>query len=235
MMGAAVFLSVGVLMTASRGATISTLASTLYLFVRTPGALKSKQVLRLAVASAVVIGVVTTVINVSPIESLTSRFSDDTLSTLGGRTPIWQTAFDTYTSDAAYVTWGVGTGGAEKLLGQFDNLARRGPDMIWRRSPHNTCLEWLLCFGLLGVGPGLWLMWAAARQSWRMDRGAGTCHRAAIMVYCVPFALSAVIFRTAFFSALGGIFIAMLSYHDSTECIAKTPPRLQPHGEDTSS
>jgi len=211
-LGSAGVLLLGMILTGSRGAFLATSAS---LFVpllhwRAESA-KIKATVVMLVFLATLCGTLFLYVGASPAATMQMRFTGDDTVTLGGRTAIWADGISAMVSETRYLVRGTGTGSAEQLLGQYNHHPMRGRDGILRKSPHNTILEWWMCFGILGSIPAGFLLYRVIQVSWNLDQVAGSAERRAILVFMILFSFDGVIYRLPFWPAIGALLLVLLS------------------------
>ncbi len=149
-------------------------------------------------------------VHVSPWRII-DRYQDATVSDMGGRTEIWHAAYQAMMSTERQLALGSGTAGADQLLGKNTPSGKRGEDGVLRRSTHNTIIEWLLCYGILGIAPALWLALWAFRRARYLDRvfGSGSLRSLIVMTFVSGQAL--VFYRTPAWPAAGALLWAALA------------------------
>jgi len=216
-LGWTLLLSVGCLLTASRGAFAGWLGGMGLLFVwgtRT----QHRQRLRDLVVQATFLFLVAIAVTVAggptPWGSMFARLAGadgGRLTSLGGRIPIWKNAYAAWRSTSTYTLLGAGMGRAEELLGQYDETAVLDPFGVLNRDTHSTYVNWLLSFGLLGVGPGICLLATTLRQARQMDRREKTIDRQAILANVLLFSLTGVFYNRFYWLAAAPLILAMLS------------------------
>lgn len=103
---------------------------------------------------------------------LTARLVGVDLSQVGDRVPIWGSALRTL-EESSIPRWlfGFGTGGPEKAVAMhLSDLTSAvwGPDGILRISTHNSYVEWLVSYGLIGLAlavlAGIWIIVLAIKS-----------------------------------------------------------------------
>ena len=196
--------ALGILMSASRG-TILTLISVIMLRILS-GNTRAIHRIVLCVSLFLV-----TLLVLSGENQIVSRFQDtEDIAALGNRLPLWQAGLEIMQSEAQYLWYGVGTGGAEKSLAEFlhrDYSFRMGEDGIYRRATHNSYVEWVLSHGLIGIPFGLWLIIAAIRTSVRLDRRDRSTDRRSLLAFCAIISMSTVLAASTTTVPLGTVTV----------------------------
>lgn len=209
----AIILALAVTLTGSRGAFIATLIGAFILLLSKGSGLSRAKVLTAALILIIVPGIIISMVTgISPIDRLTNRFSEDTVGDFSGRLPIWQNTLDAIGERSFYVIYGTGTGGADKLIGSFDKLSRRGKDGIYRRSAHSSYVEWFTYFGILGLIPGAVLIWSIVRRAIKLDKISHSKDRIAFLTFFLIFSFDGVVFRASYWPMLGSVLLVVLSY-----------------------
>lgn len=212
-LAASIILALAAILTGSRGAFIATFAGVFILLMsKSNGLARGKVIAIISILMITAVVVISFATGVSPTERLTSRFSGGTVGDFNGRIPIWEQTIDIVVNKSFYIIYGTGTGGAEKLVGTFERFARRGEDGIYRRSTHSSYVEWFTYFGLLGIIPALGLMWSAVQRAIKLDKVSHSTNRTAILIFFLVFAFNGVVFRSSYWTVLGSMILALLSY-----------------------
>lgn len=140
-----------------------------------------------------------------------SRFERGDLSSLGGRASIWSAGWDVMTASDVVFLRGVGSGGVDRALGaRIVALTPGAGAMLFRRSSHNTFVEWGMSYGVIGTLMGIWLLWTVARRAIRLDRHDRTWQTTTLLVWSLLNSMTLVINRTAFWPFLGALMFAMV-------------------------
>jgi len=213
----ALILSLGCILTASRGAFVAWFGGMgLLLFFGTKKLAASKlrdltalsgMLLSLAVFLWVAGGV-------APWGGLYQRVAGEKsqgLSTLGGRALLWKDAANIWWSNSTYRLVGVGTGLADTALGEVDEKAVVDQYGVYLRSTHSVFVEWVLCFGAVGILSGLCLLLTMWHRAATLDLREGTVNRRAVLVSMLLYSATVVLFRQPGWMALGALVLAMLS------------------------
>lgn len=178
---------------------------------------------------------------VSPWGGLYERVAgkkNQSLGTVGGRTLIWKSALDIWWSDPTYRFVGIGTGSADAALGEVDEQTVLDQYGVRLRSSHSAFVEWILSFGAVGIAAGLCLLLTMAYRSRQLDARDGVVNRQAILLYLLLYSATAVVFRQSGWMAVGALVLAMLSDPSSAggsggpsslPAGAKLPARSGPH------
>ena len=130
---------------------------------------------------------------------------------MGDRLPIWKAAIDAFRDHR----WtGVGTGGVEQILAQYMielQGAHHDEFGIARKSAHNAYIEWALSMGIPGAVLGILVLLKAARAAIRLDRFESVSLRRALLLFCLVFGITIVLFRELYWIPVGSILLAILS------------------------
>lgn len=226
-----VFLALGCILTASRGAFFAWLGGiTLLMFCGTrtqkPGRLRDLVAVTSVLLSATLFISVGT--GIQPWKNLQQRLDvNGDVFTASGRVLIWKAAYDAWRSNPRYLFFGAGTGAAPEALGRYLGLTKSDGVTPGALDAHNAFVEWLLSFGLIGIGGGVCLLTAVLRKAHRMDRRDGTFNRRAILVCLGLASMNYVTYYQLFFVAAGALVLAMLS-----EAPAPVPATEAAHGEE---
>jgi len=214
-LGWMLFLSLGCVLTASRGAFLAWLGGISVLLLGGMRGQKSERLQGLAALCSVLIFAVVFSVAATgfrPWQTLQMRMeSPAAVLSASGRVPIWIAALEVWLSNPRNFLLGLGTGLAPESLG-----AHMGYFLADGLSPfptdcHNTFVEWGLSFGLVGMISGACLLWQTFDKARRLDRRDGTANRLAVLA-CISLASMAyvTVFQT-FFLAAGPLILAMLS------------------------
>ncbi len=210
----------GVLLTASRTALAALVVVGLALYLRrfrSPGIAVVSGVTCMLIAAALWQGdaVLKEATGLSLTDGVRDRIANDesaTLGSFGHRTEIWNYGWDVLWDDNRWFA-GVGTGAVEKTLGGYAEYGGRevGRDGIWRLYSHNTYLNWMLEFGLVGIPIGLLLLVALLRHVMRTLR-CGTIVPAIILLFFLTVGFSGVIYTESFWIPMTAIMFAASGY-----------------------
>ncbi|RMG01478.1 MAG: O-antigen ligase domain-containing protein, partial [Planctomycetota bacterium] len=215
-LAASLLLSVGCLMTASRGAAVSLIAGLgLLLFrgTKTQSTARLREVVALGIVLLFTAVGTAVFYEIVPWDRLVNRVfgtEKQGLTTLSGRVGIWKNAVGAITSDATMMTIGAGTGTADIVLGRMDAGARYNDNGVLSRFSHNTYLEWLLYYGILGAIPGAWLLYTVARAAHFWDARDGTVLRQAILLAIFCEGITEVVFRMYSWIVPASLLLALL-------------------------
>ena len=213
-LGLTVFLSLGCLLTASRGAAASWLVGMAALFIWGTKSQRKAQLRDLVfLASMGTLALIFVLVagQRSPLEKLQSRLGTTSLSSLGHRTTIWLHAWEAWHSDPDFLFRGAGTGMADEVLGQFDEQAREDDYGVLRLNCHNAFVEWGLSFGIVGMICGGCLLATMFHKMRLLDGGDRNVGRHAVLACVMVFAMTAVLYRHPCWMATGSLVLAMLS------------------------
>ena len=214
-LGLAAFLSFGCVLTASRGAAASWLVGMGMLVVwgtRSQSLARQKGFAFLMVGGVLSLMFGVMAAGVSPWENLQKRTAEiDSLYSLNHRARIWQDAYIAWTSDPDFILRGAGTGMADEVLGKIAIGAEEDSYGVLRKNCHNSFVEWILSFGILGIVCGTALMASITHKALLLDHGERNVGRLAILCTVLVFALTAVSYRHPCWTATGSLMLAMLS------------------------
>ncbi len=227
-LGWTVLLSMGCLLTASRGAFAAWLGGMGLLWFWGTRWQHSQRLRDLVGITGVLLAgtlFVAAVTEFAPWESLQSRFSGgEECLTASGRTIIWRGAFYTWRSNPRYMLIGTGTGVAPEALGRFWRLTDDDGVTPGSVDAHNAFVEWGLSFGLVGMAAGICLMVTMWRTAHRLDRRGRTVGRQAMLLCFCAASMTFVTFYQLLFVAAGALILASLS-----QPAAATSPRRLGH------
>ncbi len=197
-----------VLMSASRGASIcvgvTTIAILLYNRITTAKLFLSCAIgfasLFLLAADSVIL------------ENLRTRFQNqDELGSFGDRLPIWEAAYESLWDHPRFIWIGMGTGGVEKVLATHNYLhSVMGEDGVRRRATHNSYIEWILSYGMVGLVIGAGLVVAMIRRARWWDKQRQSCERSAILLYALLFSMSTCVYRLLYIGPVAAMMVALL-------------------------
>jgi O-antigen ligase/polysaccharide polymerase Wzy-like membrane protein len=213
-LGLAAFLSLGCLLTASRGAAASWLVGMGILTVwgtrsQSPARQKGLAFLMSGGVLLLTFGVVAA--GLSPWENLQKRIGQDSALSVGNRMRIWQDAYIAWTSDPDFILRGAGTGMADEVLGGITVDAEEDDYGVLRKNCHNSYVELILSFGVLGIVCGTALAVSMFHKALLLDHGERNVGRLAILFTALVFALTAVSYRHSCWLATGSLILAMVS------------------------
>ena len=213
-LGLAVFLSLGCLLTASRGAAASWLVGMGMLTIwgtrsQSPARQKGLAFLMSGGVLLLALGMVTT--GFSPWDNLQKRIGQDSVFSLGNRMRIWQDAYIAWTSDPDFILRGAGTGMADEVLGAITVESVEDDYGVLRTNCHNSFVEWILSFGVLGIVCGTALAAFMFHKALLLDHGERNVGRLAILFTALVFALTGVSYRHPCWLATGSLVLAMVS------------------------
>jgi hypothetical protein len=233
-LGLTVFLSLGCLITASRGAAASWVVGMGMLTIwgtrsQSPARQKGFAFLISAGVLLLMFGVVAA--NFSPWEKLQDRIGQDSVFSLGNRMRIWQDAYIAWSSDPDFIFRGVGTGMADEVLGKITVEAEEDDYGVLRKNCHNSFVELILSFGLLGIVCGTALAASMFQRALLLDHGERNVGRLAILFTALVFALTAVSYRHPCWLATGSLMLAMVS---GTPARRRAAGGGAPHSESSS-
>ena len=228
-LGLTIFLSLGCLLTASRGAAASWLVGMGMLTIwgtrsQSPARQKGLAFLMSGGVLLLMFGAVSA--GFSPWEKLQRRIGQESFFSAGNRISIWQDAYTAWTSNPDFILRGAGTGMADEVLGEITAGAEVDNYGVLRKNCHNSFVEWILSFGILGIVCGTILAASVLHKALLLDHGDRNVGRLAIVFTAAVFALTAVSYRHPCWMATGSLMLAMLS---------GTPPQRRLPGSVTSS
>ena len=210
-------LSVACVLTASRGAFVAWLAGTGLLLVWGTRSLPTSKVRDLVVlgtlgllAGLFVATSTGKIVGGTLYERMAGRESE-TLTTLGGRIPIWKNAVGAWLADPMAAVRGVGAARADQIVARNDPFAWTDLYGNRHRSCHNTLLHWMLSFGVVGMIPAVCMIAGACRESWRLDNRDRAINRTAILACTGLLAMMGVLYARSFWLAAASLTLAMLS------------------------
>jgi O-antigen ligase len=234
-LGWTIALSLGCILTASRGAFVAWFAGVGLLILLGTRGLPANRLRDLLGVSGLIVATglfLSTALELTPWGRLQDRLVGEdsgSLSTFGSRLTIWQNAFDAWLSTPDYTWFGTGTGVAELLLGSYEEesafLDSYGNNF---RSAHSVYIEWLLSFGAVGLvlaGCALISMVCKARQMDLRERGVD---RQAILLTVLLFAGTAVLYRHNCWMAPAALILSMLSEIRPARAKAAVRPSAMP-------
>ncbi|OHB70248.1 MAG: hypothetical protein A2V70_19720 [Planctomycetes bacterium RBG_13_63_9] len=211
-----VLLSLGCILTASRGAFVAW-SGGLGLLVL--GGMKDQRFSKLRDLVAVsgvlflLLMLTTVATECTPWQTLQTRLNDETsVVTASGRVMIWKSALDMWRMDPRRILLGTGTGAAPEVFGEY-LLSNDTTDTLIRRTidTHNAYVEWGLSFGLVGMAAGIGLFVVVIRKARQLDRQDGNVYRQAILLCSGLASMTYVTYYHLFLIASGGLMLSMLS------------------------
>jgi O-antigen ligase len=210
-----VFLSVGCMLTASRGAFASWLPAMGLLFVLGTGNLPMSRLRDLVALSSagllVVIGIMVAS-ETTPWGRLQERLGNRReLGSFSNRTDIWLGAVKAWQSHPDFVWRGTGIGMADDVLGDFSPMPEESEEGVLRKNCHNAAVEWMLSLGLIGLVAASCLAGSMAYQTIRLDARDRNVGRSAMIICVIVFAMTAVSYRHKCWPATAALVLAMLT------------------------
>jgi hypothetical protein len=208
-------LSLGCVLTASRGAFLAWLGGTGVLLFwgtrsQTPGKLRDLIAVSGLLTCVVLLLVVAS--GFAPWRTLYQRCDEQSgLHTGSGRTVIWKAAVGAWYSNPRYFFIGTGTGVAPEVLGQYMGLTLDDGVTAVAGSAHNTFIEWGLSLGLLGIAAGIPLLITACKRARQLDGRDLTVNRQALLLSFCTLSMFYVTFYQLSFVAAGALIVAGLS------------------------
>jgi len=208
-------LSMGCMLTASRGAFVSWAGGMTILVLWGMDSRQSRKARDLVAFCGVMFAVmlfVAAATGFQPWQTLQARLeSPEKLLSASGRLPIWISAYELWTADLKTLLFGLGTGLVPETLGAYlGHLTADGVTTL-PTDTHNSFVEWGLSFGLLGMVAGVCLLWGVFRRTRLLDRRDGIVYRQAILVCFCTASMTYVTVFYIFFCAAGPLILAMLS------------------------
>ncbi|NLS97080.1 MAG: O-antigen ligase family protein [Planctomycetaceae bacterium] len=208
-------LSVGCMLTASRGAFAAWLPAVGMLLLFGTGNLpmsRLKDLIALSTMGVLVLVALMVAGQATPWDGLSERFGNEgSRNTMAGRTQIWASALKAWQSDPDFIWRGTGIGMADDVLGQFMDVVEEDDQGVLRKNCHNAFVEWVLTLGLVGIVAGTCLAGSMIYQTIQLDRQDRNVARAAILLCITVFAMTAVSYRHECWPATGALALAMLT------------------------
>lgn len=231
-------LSLGVVLTASRGAFVAWGAGVGLMMLQAARIRDRNRARDLALGILVGFALLVFVAvdsQYGPWQRLKARLgARDEIWTLCGRTEIWTAAYEAWTSDWQTTLFGTGTGRADEAMGNYDRLSVEDDYGNLRRNAHSLYVEWILSFGVVGLILGGYLCWAMLREARRLDRAEGVSARQAILACVGLFAMTAIVHRWPGWFASSALILAMLTDRRSparpSPAAARAAPPAVPPG-----
>jgi len=229
-LGWTVLLSLGCILTASRGAFAAWLGGMGALFISArrhdPG--KLKDMIALSAVLAALVLFVTAATDFTPWQRLQDRFDYHSVTTIAGRVPLWRGAFDAWRSHPRCFLIGAGAGMAPTALGRQLGFVRYNGE-IAGVDCHNSFVEWGLNFGLLGMAAGLCLVGIAWRKARQLDHRDGNANRRAVLLCFCLAAMTVVTLCQVSFLPAGALIVAMLSEPGHDRIVAVSLRETKPY------
>lgn len=210
-----VLLSVGCMLTASRGAFAAWFPAVMLLFVLGTGRLsmsRMKDLVALSTAGILLAVALLVAGQTTPWDLLNKRFQNEkSRTTMAGRTDIWAGAAEAWLSNPDFIWRGTGIGMADNVAGQFTPFAQADEQGVLRKNCHNAVVEWVLSFGVVGIVAGACLAGSMAYQALRLDSQEQNVGRTALLMCIATFAMTAVSYRHGCWPATSALALAMLT------------------------
>jgi O-antigen ligase len=208
--------ALAVLLSASRSSIIALAIMALVLLIYSPVTRRHVLLSAAVIASFVTILLIVYLLSstVSDVaEKALSRFTDDTVSTLGDRVTIWSAAPMIVSQHPAALVIGLGTGGVDKGLGAFATTQEGsllGKDGIPRHFSHNTYVEWFLSYGIVGCIPALgFLLYSVKAIHSERDRDARVL-MIMLFVYFNVWSIGTVAYRAPYIIGIESVYMTAL-------------------------
>ena len=215
-LGWTIFLTLGCILTASRGAFVAWFGGMAVLVFWETRTLRSARLKDFVAISSVLLCstlFLAAATGFTPWQSLQERFDhkQQVLSACG-RTIIWEYAFELWRTDPQYFWIGAGTGVAPEALGKFMGLGVPGdPKAVVGLDAHNAFVEWGLSFGLLGMIAGGCFLVTLWRRAAELDHRDATVNRRAVLLCFALASMTYVTFYLLTFVTAGALILAMVS------------------------
>ncbi len=210
-----VMLSIGCMMTASRGAFAAWFPAAGILFVLGTRRLPMTRLRDLVALSAMGVLVVVSLAvadRTAPWEKLAERLGNEReLGSFSSRSEIWRGAIEAWQSDPDYLWRGTGIGMADDILGEYSPRPEEDDEGVLRKNCHNAAIEWILSLGVVGILAACCLGGSMIYQIIRLDGGDRNVGRSAMVICVVVFAMTAVNYRHKSWPATGALVLAMLT------------------------
>ncbi len=233
-------LSVGCMMTASRGAFAGWLPAMGLLYVWGTRQLTRDRLRDLVAVSAVGSLIVLSLMaagHATPWEKLTERIADKrTVGSFSNRSDIWATALEAWQANPDFFWRGTGIGMADNVVGEYSPSLEENNQSELRKNCHNSAIEWILSLGLVGIIAGICLGGSIAYQMVRLDTRDRNVGRTAMIACVVLFAMTAVSYRHKCWPATGALVLAMLTEpvirrrEEQSDCESLSIPECHLHG-----
>jgi len=209
-----VFLSVGCMLTVSRGAFAAWLPAMGLLLVFGTGNLpmtRLRDLLALSCMGVILVVGLMVAKQTTPWGRLQERFGADSSRSLSGRADIWGSAVKAWQSHPDFIWRGTGIGMADDVLGQYSPTTDANDEGVLRKNCHNGAVEWMLSLGLVGIVVGMCLAGSMAYQTLRLDGRDRNVGRSAMIICVVIFAMTAVSYRHKCWPATAALVLASLT------------------------
>ena len=210
-----VLLSIGCMMTASRGAFVAWFPAIGILFVlgtRHLPATRHRDLVALSAMGVLAVFSLVAADRAAPWEKLAERFGDkQEIGSFSNRSDVWLGAVKAWQSKPDYVWRGTGIGMADDVLGEFSPNPEEDDQGVLRKNCHNAAIEWVLSLGVLGIVAGCCLAGSMVYQMFRLDGRDGNVGRTAMIICVLVFAMTAVNYRHKSWPATGALVLAMLT------------------------
>jgi len=220
-LGWTVFLALGCILTASRGAFVALLGGLGLLLLRGTRSQQSSKLNDLVAFSGVlllILAFTAVAIGFTPWTSLLDRFDRNNTLTGSGRTVIWRHAYDIWRSNPRYLLVGTGTGVAPEVIGRYLGLTKGDDYETAALTAHNAFVEWGLTHGLLGMAAGIWMLAAICRTARKLDRRDRSVYRQTLLLCFCLASMNFVTFYYQFFVAAAALILSGMS---------QPPPRVR--------
>ncbi|MHB8899580.1 MAG: O-antigen ligase family protein, partial [Thermoguttaceae bacterium] len=184
-----VMLSIGCMMTASRGAFVAWFPAVGMLFFLGTRQLPMARLRDLVVLSVMGLLFVLALVAAdrdAPWEKLAERLGDKReIGNLSNRSDVWFGALEAWQSDPDFVWRGTGIGMADDVLGEFSPNPDEDDEGVLRKNCHNAAIEWVLSLGLVGIAVGCCLGGSVVYQMCRLDGQDRNVGRTAMIICLV--------------------------------------------------
>ncbi|MEE8452409.1 MAG: O-antigen ligase family protein [Thermoguttaceae bacterium] len=210
------FLTMGVLLTASRGAFMAWFASLGVVWFwgsRSSGSETLKNLVAVSVLLLTAMVFVAVAVGFAPWATLQERIEHvaSSASSPTGRLVVWQNSLSIWWSHPQYFLIGTGTGVAPDVLGEYAGYVMKDGVTVAAADAHNGFVEWGLSFGLIGIVAGVCMLLAMWRRAFGLDRRHGSVNRRAVLLCFCLISMYYVTFYQLLFVAAGALILAMLS------------------------
>ncbi|HYW79911.1 MAG TPA: O-antigen ligase family protein [Thermoguttaceae bacterium] len=220
------FLTVGVLLTASRGAFLAWSAGLGVVWFwgsRATDLAKLRNLVAVSILLLTAMLFTSVAVGFAPWTTLQKRIevSADRALAPTARLSLWRTAFKTWWYEPEYFLFGTGTGVAPEVLGEFCGYFMEDGVTVAASNTHNGFVEWGLSFGLLGIVVGTCMLVAMWRRAFTLDHQHASVNRRAILLCFSLISMYYVTFYQLLFVAAGALILAMLSEPPDEDSDAK--------------
>ncbi len=210
-----VMLSIGCMMTASRGAFVAWLPAIGILYIlgtRHLPMIRLRDLVALSAMGGLSVLSLMAAGKTAPWEKLAERLGDkQEIGNFSNRSDIWFGAIEAWQSDPDVLWRGTGIGMADDVVGQFSPHPDENDHGVLRKNCHNAAIEWLLSLGLVGILASGCLAVSMIYQMCRLDARDDNVGRTAMIICVVLFAMTAVNYRHKCWPATGALVLAMLT------------------------